>query len=157
LAVVGDVLSRPADAERLPGGAAGRLDAHDLLERRALIDAQERAVLLGGRELAFLHEGNTCEVRDVADVRRRHASAVELRPVIRPPAWFVGGWPGEPRAPGPRAPIGRIGLVLFFPVSAAGGHRGAGMIARSRATPKPCPPCYSGEDRGSEFRLDAGS
>ena len=46
LAVVGDVAPGQPDPHRLAGRAAGRLDPDDPLERRALVDAEQRAARL---------------------------------------------------------------------------------------------------------------
>ena len=54
-----------------------------MLERGALVDAEDRPVGLRGGDLGLLHEGNRGEVVDAADVGGSEAGGVELGAVVR--------------------------------------------------------------------------
>ena len=67
LAVVGDIPTGQPDPHRAAGRSAGGLDADDLVERRALVDAEERAVGLGLGDLGLLHERDRRQILDMTD------------------------------------------------------------------------------------------
>src|SRR5262249_49671011 len=76
--IVCDVLPGHADTHRLAGRAARRLDSHDAVERRALIDAQHTAAPLRFGNLLFLHHGTERQILEGADLLRFHAGGCEF-------------------------------------------------------------------------------
>ena len=115
LAVVRDVAARQADPDRLARRAAGRLDADDLLERRTLIDAQERPIRLRIRDLALLHEGDSRQILPVANRFRFEAGRVELGAVERTGRVVVGDLFDEALVLEPPHLAGRHGLDRLVP------------------------------------------
>src|SRR5690606_22405063 len=81
LAVVLDVASGQPDADRLAGRAAGRLDADDPLQRRALGDAKEGAVGLRRGDLGPLHARDPGEVLGLTHLPVPDTAGVQLRAV----------------------------------------------------------------------------
>ena len=102
LPVVRDVAPGQPDPHRLPGRAAGRLDADDPLERRALVHPEEFTAGLRLGDLALLHERDAGEVLDPADLVRPDAGG------SRASRDRTGCWRGRRRSArrGARSPAG---------------------------------------------------
>ncbi len=95
LAVVGDVAPGQPDPHRLAGRPAGRLDPDDLVQRRALVDAEERPARLRLGDLRLLHERDPLEVLAMPDIGRPDAGCVEPVAIERAGRVVVGDLLGE--------------------------------------------------------------
>ena len=123
LAVVGDVAPGQPDPHRLAGRPAGRLDPDDPVERRALVDAEERAVRLRLGDLGLLHERDPLEVLAVPDVVRADAGCVEPLAIERAGRVVVGDLLGE--------------AVVLETAHVGRGHRLDRLVPERRATRSP--------------------